>query len=183
MKQTKKQVFNHFIFHVSVAPVLYYCLCMNKIIHPTHVSTFNYIKSWRLGVSRHFSYLFGIFSSYGQNLLATNAPHVTIKGGGICGQLLQKLGRDWVQFRRETKLLCCTLAKQSNLHTLQERVDRNHLMTFCIFALQQSALGCALPTGFLASVKPSSTSQASARKTSVAALPRRSLDRRTRRRS
>ena len=59
---------------------------------------------------------------------------------------------------------------------------RNTLMTYCI-DLQQFALESALPTGFLASAKQSSTSPASARKTSVAALPRRSLDRRTHQRS
>ena len=77
---------------------------MNKIIHPTHVLTFNHISNpGGLG---------GI-NAFGGNFLAQNASHVTREGGReVCGQFLQELGKNWIKFRRETKLLCCMLAKQ-----------------------------------------------------------------------
>ena len=71
---------------------------------------------------------------------------------------------------------------KKRVDTLQEMIERNNLMTFSI-AVQQFALASVSRTGFPASAKPSSTSPACARRTFAAALLRRSLGRRTRRKS
>ena len=77
---------------------------MNKIIHPTHVLKFNHISNpGGLGVSMHLAEIFW----HKMHLMSPE-----MGGRKVCGQFLQELGKNWIKFRRETKLLCCMLAKQ-----------------------------------------------------------------------
>ena len=147
---------------------------MNKIIHPTRVLTFNHISNlggW--GISMHMAEI----CWHKMHLMSPE------KGEGrSADSFCRNWGKIGLNSGEKPNLCVACWPSKKRADTLQEIVERNNLMTFRI-ALQQSALVSALRTEFPASAKPSSTSQASARRTFVVASPRRSLGRRTHQKS